>query len=514
MNQELDLRQLAVRRDGNAETLRRPRAWFTRLVLPGTILAGFLSLLAWSLRDQWQSARAVTVIPVVATRGEFQAEGASLFQAAGWVEPRPTPVLVSALGEGVVDQLLVVEGQEVKAGDVIARLNPGEAALAVKSAKADLGLRQAEVAAAAAAHKAALLNLEHPNLLQAALAEADAALAHKETHAATMPFQIQAAQAKAALALQQFEGKKKLAAMGAVGELQLALAKSELDIADSTLSELQAHLERLKPELIALKNKSLSLRQRLKLKTDEHRQAEEMAAQCQAAGAKLEQAQVALETAELRLKRMEVRSPSSGRVLALVARPGMRLMGLSNVSLHESSTVVMLYDPANLQIRADVRLEDVPRVTPGMKVKIHSAVSPRGPLDGEVLFATSQADIQKNTLQVKVSITNPPPSLRPDMLVQVTFLAPPTIKSPTANSGKPRLLIPGRLIEHGTGSPRVWVADQTTQTARPKKLHLGASLGDWAEVKEGLQIGDRIIATGREGLVEGQRIVITGEEPN
>src|SRR4029079_15045876 len=111
---------------------------------------------------------------------DAQLEGTPMFQAAGWVEPRLTRVLVTALTEGVVDQLLVVEDQEVKRGQIIARLNPTEAKLAVKSAQADLALRQAEVVSVKASHRGALLNVEHPTLLQAAVAEAEAALAHKE----------------------------------------------------------------------------------------------------------------------------------------------------------------------------------------------------------------------------------------------------------------------------------------------------------------------------------------------
>ena len=45
-----------------------------------------------------------------------------------------------------------------------------------------------------------------------------------------------------------------------------------------------------------------------------------------------------------------------------------------------------LYDPQMLQVRADVRLEDVPRVQSGQSVRIETA-SARGPIDGEVLSA-------------------------------------------------------------------------------------------------------------------------------
>ena len=45
MNEQLDLRQLAVRRDVPPPGIRRPRAWLTRIVLPGLVLLGFVVLL-------------------------------------------------------------------------------------------------------------------------------------------------------------------------------------------------------------------------------------------------------------------------------------------------------------------------------------------------------------------------------------------------------------------------------------------------------------------------------------
>src|SRR5438046_2519026 len=83
--------------------------------------------------------------------------------------PRPTPILVTALAEGVVDKLLVVEGQEVQAGAVVAHLIDVDARLALKAAKADLQLRQAELNGAQAALQAARTNSDKPVHLEAML---------------------------------------------------------------------------------------------------------------------------------------------------------------------------------------------------------------------------------------------------------------------------------------------------------------------------------------------------------
>src|ERR1700676_5602129 len=139
MNANVDLRQLAVHRDaGDAASAARGRRrhWLTRYVLPAIVLLGFVAVVGWAARDSVLPSQAVTVVPVLTSRAELQQEGTPLFQAAGWVEPRPTPVLVTALEEGVIEKLLVVEGQEVHAGEPVATLIEADARFALRTAEA------------------------------------------------------------------------------------------------------------------------------------------------------------------------------------------------------------------------------------------------------------------------------------------------------------------------------------------------------------------------------------------
>src|SRR5262245_13602768 len=100
----VDLRQLAVRHaEAPPPAAAPPRRWLTRYLLPGLVLAGFLALAAWAARDSLLPAHPVTVVPVLTSQAEMQQEGEPLFQAAGWVEPRPTPTVVTALAEGVIE---------------------------------------------------------------------------------------------------------------------------------------------------------------------------------------------------------------------------------------------------------------------------------------------------------------------------------------------------------------------------------------------------------------------------
>ncbi|MGH7201218.1 MAG: efflux RND transporter periplasmic adaptor subunit, partial [Planctomycetaceae bacterium] len=376
---------------------------------------------------------------------------------------------------------------------------------------ADLALREAEWESAQAELTAARLRLENPVHLQAALAEAESLLAKTETDLAAVPFLIQAAEARVEYARQNLEGKQ--AAGSALARRLVQQAQSEYDSGSAELQELKARTPRLQREADALRQKRDAVARQLELLIDETQQAADAEAQVKAAEARRRQAQLAVQTAQLRLDRMVVKCPIAGRVLSLVARPGSRVMGLDPRGEQNASTVVTLYDPQSLQVRADVRLEDVPLVRPGQPVEIETA-SANGPIRGEVLCATSQANVQKNTLEVKIALASPPPTIRPEMLVTATFLAPEHAESNSESSERERLLVPRQLVESQGDQQTVWVADPDG-AARRITVRLGrAGTQDLVEVIEGLSPTDRLISSGRQGLSDGERIAITGEDGN
>lgn len=463
MSAKVDLRQLAVRRDNApaATNIRRPWHLGTRIVLPGVVLLGFLGVIAWAVRDTLLPARPVSVVSVVTTHMDVQSEGTALFQAAGWIEPRPTPILVTALTEGVVEKLLVVEGQKLKAGDRVAQLIQEDAKLALQAVEADRDMRQAEV---------------------------DQAKANLAIARAFLPSQIQAARSHLALAKQTLDARTQASRMGAVPQLSVPHAQSEFDSAASRVAELEIRQGTFKGQNI--------------------RPFAEAEANVKGAAARLTQAETSVAIARLRLERTVIKAPVDGQVITLIARPGHRLMGQSAIGHPEASTVITMFDPGMIQVRADVRLEDVPKVQPGQFVKIDTPVASE-PLDGEVLQITSQADIQKNTLQVKVAVKAPPATLRPDMLVQATFLAQAAPKGADNDKQLLRLMIPKQLVESADGSAHVWTADLANKVARKKAVKLGRSNGDFVEVTQGLNAGDRLIVDGRQGLSDGQRIAVT-----
>jgi multidrug efflux pump subunit AcrA (membrane-fusion protein) len=512
MATQVDLRQLAQPRGANV-IHRSGAGWrvVTRYLLPLMLLAGFAGALAYSFRDLFSHGKPVRVIPVMAVRTEISESEAPLFRSAGWVEPRPTPVLVTALAEGVVEKLLVIEGQELNTGDEIAHLIDADAKLKVQEAVAEQKSRAAELASSQASLAASEIRLKEPLELQTKLAEAEAMQARVDNELSRIPSQLAAAQARSTLFERELESRKQTTDV--ISKLALARAESEVQVAAAAQRELLAQQKSLEQELAAQQRRVKSLARQLELKTEEQRQRDEAVAAVRLAEARILQANVLFETANLNLSRMTIKAPTAGKVMALVARPGSKVMGQSSAAGQEASTVVTMYDPAQLQIRADVRLEEVPRVFIGQQARIETPAV-KGALMGEVIAATSITDIQKNTLQVKVAVHDPPAVLKPDMLVQVTFLSPAstTPATPQTAAGPLTLVIPHGLVQHDGQAARVWIADREHNVAVLREVTLGGLTPEGLrEVKQGLAVGDRIIEQGAEGLRAGERIRIEGE---
>lgn len=511
MDNDIDLRELAIDRgSGGRPRNQTGRRLFTRYGLPFALIVGFLSLLAWAGRELLLPPSPVTVMPVLATQAEARPEGTPLFNAAGWVEPRPTPVRVAALAPGVVEQLLVVEDQPVAAGEPVAELIKEDAQLARAAASAAVTLREAELEEARAALEAAETKLEQPVHLEAALGEAEAALAMVATQLENLPFELRRAEQAEEAARASYHGKRDAA--GVVAQVQIQTAKSEAESAQALVEELRLRATSLAEEKRARTAQRDALKTQLALRADEIRATRETKARVDAAAARLEQARVDLAERELQLSRMTVRSPIPGRVFRLVGHPGTRVGGgMTQMHGHDGSTIVTLYRPEQLQARVDVRFEDIPKISLQQPVQIDNAAL-SAPLAGHVLFISSEADIQKNTLQVKVAIPDPPELFKPEMLVDVTFLAPPQSSPLSESSDELRIYVLQQLIETDESGSFVWLADQSAGVARKAPIQTGsAGSNGLVEVTRGLSISSRLIVEGRNGLSDGERIIVTGE---
>ena len=170
------------------------------------------------------------VMPVQVAGGETDEQaGAPVFQAPGWIEPDPFPLIVSALTPGNVARLHALEGQSVAEGDPIADLVDDDARIAVEQAEAALERAQAD-------NEAARANWDHPIKLDETLQSAQA---ESERLQATLTDSARALD----LARQQAEIDRELSRGGALGTFSAIQTQSALRAAEIALIETKARLE-------------------------------------------------------------------------------------------------------------------------------------------------------------------------------------------------------------------------------------------------------------------------------
>jgi RND family efflux transporter MFP subunit len=456
------------------------------VALPLVILAAFVALFAGSLAASLTPSVDVTAVPVVerpsisqAASTPSAASGKVIVQAAGWIEPDPFKIHATALTDGSVKDVLFLEGDTVEKGDVLARMIDDDALLALQRAQAEARAAEEEWEANIEAQREAAITTASVRETEASLE-----LAHAE---------LEVEQALLREAERVYTRRNNLVDDGTIPQEEFetaeatALAQSaKVRVVESRIDELKAKLERMKAEAAAAQR-------RLELRTKERRE--------------LDLARVALAEAELRVERLEIRAPISGKVMQRTVEPGSMLMAFSENP--DMAMVAMLYDPEKLQVRVDVPLADAAKVGVGQAAQVFVEVLPDRTFSGTVTRITNLADIQKNTLEVKVAITDPAPELKPEMLARVRFLATQQTLQTKAAPGASSVFAPAEAITNGTA----WIVTQYDGTegvaARRTVSTTGAEHDGWLEISTGLHPGDLVITSSAEQLQQGQKVRVT-----
>lgn len=506
------------------------RRWLTRLALPGAILLAMVLLLGYAARETLLPAQAVSVIRVVGKPVEVTASaagdasasgggrGAVVAQAPGWLEPDPYPIYVSALTDGVVEQVHVLEGETVKQGQVVATMVDDDARLAVQQAEAERGRRIAELNMAQAALTAAETDWENPVELDRAVAVAESKLAESKAQIDQLASVVVEEQAKANELKQQYERLAKLLP-NATSELEVEQARYRFEAQQALVASTQKQRDVLAAQLAAMQADVTAAKDNRRLRVDQKLMLDSAAAKVAEARAMVNEAQAALADAKLRLERMQVRATADGVVMARIASPGDKLM--FGGDMQHSAHVVHLYDPRKLQVRVDVPLADAAKVGFKQPATVVVDVLPEREFRGELTRIVHKASIEKNTLEVKVAIIDPLPQLKPDMLARVKFHAPrnapdePADGAPARAATELRVFVPERLLaDRHQNHAHIWTIDPADSTARRPQVTVGTHRENgWIEIVSGLNPGDVVIAD-PAGLDEGDRVTIREEQSN
>lgn len=449
----------------------------SRLLVAVGIVAG-LALLWHLLGDYLVSAPTVAVAPVAVLRASADSPTASplassaapgelqpLFQASGWVEAAPFPHRAVFLESGFVDEVHVLEGQPVQAGQALATLNAEEAQIAHREAQA--------------AHAAALQDKS--------MAEAERSMAAAGIQSAEA--RVAAANARL-LELQDTAQRFAVAGSQAVTEGEARQAVLREQTQEAEIKVLQASLAEARA--------ALAQRDAAIARADE----------------RIALALTRMERTQLALERMTARSPVDGIIQRLLIAPGQRRM--VQMDEPESATAAIIFQPDSLQARIDVPLDEAAGLRVGQPVRLRSSVLPDAIFIGTVTRIVGEADLQRNTLQVKVGIENPDTRLRPEMLCRAEFFPADSRGgsegSPaTANGsrGGPRVYapVPAIMSRSGNSAAAVWRVAAATNRLELREVVLASEVRDGHQlVLEGLVPGDRLVVNPAESLEAGMRV--------
>ena len=443
---------------------------------------------------------------------------------------------VGATTSGRVTEVPVREGDHVKQGQIVARLDDSTLRVQVIQAENAVATTQAQVAQASDAittAKAQLALASRPPLpsdirkLKAdtaqnvAVAEAKLAFAKQRlaelkegaTREERDQISAQVEQAKASLvqAERDLERQQGLLKEGAIAQSLFDSAQTTRDVAKRTLENLVAKQAQIKvgtrTEQVAQAEADVRAAQATvagakasgaaqlttllstprpeDVQVARVRVAESMRAKTVAEG-RVREVMVALDVAKSRTQDTIVTAPFDGTVTQIVTETG----GVTG----PNQPIVRLIRWNRPEIRIDVDEVNLGKISIGQDAVVTSDAFPNDAFNAKIREIGAQVDADRGTVEVRLDPINPPTWLRPGQTISVNILV---------DTGTPRLVIPLPAVTTIGGASSVLVVENGVVTK--KDIVVGAPGSDGIPVKEGLTAQSQVIVVGT-GLTTGQTV--------
>ena len=205
------------------------------------------------------------------------------------------------------------------------------------------------------------------------------------------------------------------------------------------------------------------------------------------AASRIDQALAAVGVAEARLARLRIASPVDALVLTRSVESG---------SMAQPGRVLLsLAAQGGTRIDANVDEKNLRLLTPGMPARAVADAYPGQSFDAQLNYIAPAIDPQRGTVEVRLSVPNPPLFLRPDMTVSVELVG---------GLKKDALVLPsGAVRDADREAPWVLALRDGMAVRVPVKLGL-RGIGS-VEITEGLKEGDSIIPQ-TEKAIAGDRV--------
>ena len=315
--------------------------------------------------------------------------------------------------------------------------------------------------------------LEHQDLAAAAVdtkGTYDQAQATYEiSTGADLPAEMQKAQLETQAARQMLEAQQKVYDSRQELFQQGALPRKELDLAGVDLTQARNQYEMAQKHLEAMQ--AIGKQQTLK-----------------SAAGQLESAKGKYLGATAQLSYSEIRSPISGVIADRPLYPGeMAAAGTPLLTVMDVSQVIA---------RAHIPQPDAALLKLGDKAAI-TAPGDDQPTEGKITVISPALDPNSTTVEVWVQAKNPEQRLKPGTSVQLSMLArtiPDALVIPAAS-----------LLTAQDGTTTVMVTGSDNR-AHQKPVKVGVRQGNQVQIVDGVQAGDRVVASGAYGLPDNTPI--------
>lgn len=450
------------------------------------------------------------------TRGDVR----SSVSATGTIQPWKVVDIKSNVA-GRIDVLAVDLGDRVRAGQLIAIIDPTDTQAAVTQAQADLAAARARAGQAEAASRA------QPALTTASIQQASAALASARKSEAqarrqleqlqqqlaelkdvTIPQSIEdaasnvhQARANVAAARAELERQKELVAKGYSSRSELEAAEARLATLEASLRtaeqrqktldranelavrELEARIEQARASIeesqarIRQQEAALQLA-RANAYQDRVRREEVAAAQTQ-----IVRSSAQLKQATTNLEYTRITAPRDGIVLAKNVEEG-TVVPSSRGSIGSTNALLQIGDVSRLWVVCKVDETDIAQVRVGQPVLVTVDAYPERPQRGKVIRIDPQAVVEQSvtTIPVTVELDRSDPRLKPGMNANCEFIL---------KEARDVLRIPNEALRETGG--KYSVQKLVNGKAVDVPIKIGVMGDEFTQVISGLKVGEQVI---------------------
>jgi RND family efflux transporter MFP subunit len=237
------------------------------------------------------------------------------------------------------------------------------------------------------------------------------------------------------------------------------------------------------------------------------------AARVKAAEAAIVSARARVRVIEESLENTNVRAPFDGVVIKKRAEVGETVspFGVAGQASREGGAIATIADLQELEVQTEVAETSVAKIARGLPAAVKLQAYPDAEFQGRVREVFPSADRAKAIVEVRVSILNPTPDVKPELTASVTFQQPQEAHAASATDSvpaAPTIVVSKRAVAERGGQKVVFVVNNGLAVMRP--VVLGSERLDQIEIKTGLVPGEAVILNAPDTVQSGAHVRVRG----